>query len=153
MPRVKATIELPGRIYDAETCWYDVQRWPEWVDGLARVIEIRGDWPKRGSEVIWESHPAGRGTVRERVAHYEPRSGQTSDVDDASISARQSVTFQPRDEGVQLQFELEYTLKRRSPVSWLVDLVFIRRLMGASLGRTLDRFQAVLSDSPPAAVK
>ena len=153
MPRVSAKIELPGRVYDAETCWYDIERWPEWVDGLARVIEVRGDWPRPGSEVIWESHPAGRGTVRERVTDYEHRAGQTSDVDDHSISARQSVTFQPRDEGVELQLALEYTLKRRSPVSWLVDLVFIRRLMGASLGRTLDRFQAVLSTSPPGAFK
>ncbi len=153
MPRVSARIELPGRVYDAETCWYDTERWPEWVDGLTRVIEVRGDWPRAGSEVIWESHPAGRGTVRERVTDYEPRAGQTSDVDDDSISARQSVTFQPRDEGVELQLALQYTLKRRSPVSWVVDLVFIRRLMGASLGRTLDRFQAVLSTSPPGAFK
>lgn len=151
MPRVKATIELPGRVYEAEACWYDVERWPEWVDGLARVIEVRGDWPKAGSEVTWESHPAGRGTVRERVTDYEPRSGQRSDVDDESITARQSVTFEPQGDGVQIQFALEYTLKRRSPVSWLVDLVFIRRLMGASLGRTLERFQTVLRTSPPGA--
>jgi Polyketide cyclase / dehydrase and lipid transport len=153
MPRVTATIELPGRVYDAETCWYDVERWPDWVDGLARVIEVRGDWPRPGAEVIWESHPAGRGTVRERVTYYQPRSGQTSEVEDDSISARQSVTFQPRDDGVELQLALEYTLKRRSPVSWLVDLLFIRRLMGASLGRTLGRFQDVVSDSPPSGFK
>lgn len=148
MPRVSATIELPGRVYEAETCWYDLEHWPEWVDGLAQVVEVRGDWPKPGSEVIWESNPAGRGTVRERVTDYEPRGGQTSSVDDESISGRQTVTFQPRDDGVELQLALDYTLKRRSPVSWLVDLVFIRRLMGASLGRTLDRFQVVLGNSP-----
>jgi polyketide cyclase/dehydrase/lipid transport protein len=151
MPRVSATIELPGRVYEAETCWYDLERWPQWVDGLARVIEVRGDWPGPGSEVVWESHPAGRGIVRERVSEYEPRAGQTSEVDDDSISARQSVTFQPRDEGVRLELALDYTLKRRSPLGWLVDLVFIRRLMGASLGRTLERFQAVLGSSPPGA--
>ena len=140
-------------MYDAESCWYDVKRWPEWVDGLARVLEVRGDWPKPGSEVIWESHPAGRGTVRERVIDYQPRSGQTSNVDDDSISARQSVDFQPHGDGVQLQFALEYKLKRRSPVSWLVDVVFIRRLMGASLGRTLERFQSALGNSHPGAFK
>ena len=153
MPRVTATIELPGRVYDAEACWYDVDRWPEWVDGLARVIEVRGDWPKPGAEVIRESHPAGRGTVHERVTAYEPRSGQTSAVDDESISARQSVTFQPHGDGVEIRFALDYKLKRRSPATWLVDLVFIRRLMGASLGRTLERFRAVLSTSPPGAFK
>jgi Polyketide cyclase / dehydrase and lipid transport len=148
MPTVSATIELPGRVFDAETSWYDLEGWPRWVDGLARIVEVRGDWPKPGSEVIWESHPAGRGIVREHVTDYEPRAGQTSTVDDESISGRQTVTFQPRDEGVKLELALEYTLKRRSPFSWLVDLVFIRRLMGASLGRTLERFQAVMGNSP-----
>jgi uncharacterized membrane protein len=144
MPRVSATIELPGRVYDAETAWYDTARWPQWVDGLARVVEVRGEWPKTGSEVIWESHPAGRGTVRERVAQYAARSGQTSDVDDDSISARQSVNFRPKDEGLEVQLTLEYAIKRRSAVSGLVDLLFIRRLMGASLGRTLSQFRAVV---------
>ncbi len=138
-------------MYDAERCWYDLERWPEWVDGLARVVEVRGDWPKPGSEIVWESHPAGRGTVHERVMSFEPRSGQTSDIDDDSISARQSVTFRPVGDRVQVEFALDYTLKRRTPLSWLVDLVFIRRLMGASLGRTLARFRAVLGDSPPSA--
>ena len=149
MPRVSATIELPGKVYEAETAWYDTARWPRWVDGLARVVEVRGDWPKPGSEVIWQSHPAGRGTVRERVSQYEPRSGQTSDVEDDSISARQSVTFRPQDEGVELQLTLEYALKRRSAVSGLVDLLFIRRLMGASLGRTLGQFRAILEGTRP----
>src|SRR5438270_9262902 len=67
MPRVSAKIELPGRVYEAERCWYEVPRWPEWVDQLARVVEVRGEWPRAGSEVVWESHPAGRGTVREHV--------------------------------------------------------------------------------------
>ena len=142
---------LPGRVYDAEACWYDVDRW-------TRV----GGWPGRGDRGPGRLaqggcrgdlgvHPAGRGTVRERVTEYEPRSGQRSDVDDESISGRQTVTFQPQADGVQIQLALDYALKRRSPVSWLVDLVFIRRLMGASLGRTLERFQAVLSASPPGA--
>jgi hypothetical protein len=151
MPRVSATIELPGKVYEAEACWYEVGRWPQWVDGLARVVEVRGEWPKPGSEVIWESHPAGRGTVHERVTDYEPRTGQASEVEDDSITGRQTVTFQPSDAGLQLELALEYRLKRRSPLSWLVDLVFIRRLMGASLGRSLGQFRALLGDSPPGA--
>jgi hypothetical protein len=153
MPRVKAAIELPGRVYDAETCWYDLNRWPGWVDGLARVLEVRGDWPALGSEVVWESYPAGRGTVRERVSTYEPRSGQTSEIEDDSISGIQRVSFEPLAEGLQLELALEYRLKRRSAVSGLVDILFIRRLMGASLGRTLTGFRAVLGDSPPGAFK
>ena len=147
MPRVSAKIELPGRVYEAERCWYEVPRWPEWVDQLARVVEVRGEWPKTGSEVVWESHPAGRGTVREHVVQYEPRSGQTSEVEDDSISGRQSVSFRPQSGGLEVELALDYTLKGRSPVSGLVDILFIRRLMGASLGRTLTQFRAVVQSA------
>lgn len=149
MPRVSARIELPGRVYDAETCWYDLERWPEWVDGLAEIVEVQGDWPRRGATVVWESGPAGRGAVRERVVEYEPRLGQASEVEDDSITARQRVAFAPAGQGVEVGLSLDYRLKRRSPVSPLVDLLFIRRLMEASLGRTLTQFAVVLSDSSP----
>src|SRR5437660_10180007 len=153
MARVSATVELPGRVYEAETCWYDLSRWPDWVDGLGHVVEASDGWPGAGALVVWESVPAGRGTVREQVVSYEPRSGQTSQVEDDSISGQQTVAFVPRDDGLELRLSLDYRLKRRSPVSALVDLLFIRRLMGASLGRTLTQFRAVLSDSPPSAFK
>ena len=65
----------PGSVHEAETCWYDTDRWPEWMDGLARVVAVEGDWPGVGSSVTWESGPAGRGRVRERVIAYEPLAG------------------------------------------------------------------------------
>jgi hypothetical protein len=151
--RVSASLELPGRVYEAETCWYDLERWPKWVDGLAEIVEVQGDWPRTGSVVVWRSLPAGRGTVREQVIEYEPRSGQTSQVQDDSITARQRVSFTARHQRAELRLSLDYRLKRRSPVSALVDLLFIRRLMTASLARTLAQFSAVLSDSPPPAFK
>jgi hypothetical protein len=151
MARVSATIELPGRVYEAETCWYDLSRWPDWVDGLGHVAQVTGDWPRAGAVVVWESVPAGRGTVREQVIEYEPRSGQRSQVEDDSIAGRQSVAFTPSSDGLELRLSLDYRLKRRSPISALIDLLFIRRLMGASLARTLTQFQIVLSDSPPGA--
>lgn len=149
MPRVSASLELPGRVYEAERCWYDLERWPEWVDGLAEIVEVQGDWPEAGSAVVWISGPAGRGTVHERVTEYEPRSGQTSQVEDDSITGLQRVAFGPRDQGAELRLSLEYRLKRRSLLNALVDLLFIRRLMAASLARTLAQFSAVLSASPP----
>lgn len=148
MSGVNARIEVPGTIYEAETCWYDTDRWPGWVDQLARVCEVRGEWPRAGAEVIWESGPAGRGTVRERVAEYEPRVGQVSEVEDDSIVGRQRVSFAPADAGAEVVLSLDYKLKRRSPVSALVDLVFIRRLMRASLSRTLAGFRAELGSRP-----
>jgi hypothetical protein len=148
MSRVSATVELPGRVYDAEQCWYDLDRWPKWVDQFHALLESTGDWPKAGSTLIWQSTPAGRGRVTEDVVEYEPRSGQTSQVDDDSITGRQSVRFTALEDGVELQLSLEYRLKRRSPFSAVTDLLFIRRLMAASLARTLAEFQLVLGDSP-----
>jgi hypothetical protein len=153
MASVSASLELPGRIFEAETCWYDLERWPEWVDGLAEVVEVQGDWPRPGSTVVWVSGPAGRGTVRERVTEYEPRSGQASEVEDNSITGVQRVAFAPRGHGAELRLSLDYRLKRRSPLSALVDLLFIRRLMAASLARTLAQFSALLCDSPPTGFK
>jgi hypothetical protein len=153
MSRVSATIELPGRVYDAEQCWYDLSRWPEWVDQFHELIETQGDWPRVGSVVRWQSTPLGRGTVTEKVLEYEPRSGQLSQVEDDSISGRQSVTFTAHQDGLELRLALDYRLKRRSPFSAVTDLLFIRRLMGASLGRTLAQFQVLAGDSPSGAFK
>jgi hypothetical protein len=153
MPQVSATVELPGRVYDAEQCWYDLSRWPEWVDQFHEIVETHGDWPTVGSVVVWQSTPAGRGTVTEQVVEYEARSGQASRVEDDSISGRQSVTFTARQDGLELRLALEYRLKRRSPFSAVTDLLFIRRLMGASLARTLAQFQVLVNDSPSGAFK
>lgn len=147
MPRVSATIELATSVHEAETAWYDTDRWPQWVDQLAEVLEVQGDWPRAGSGVVWESGPAGRGRVAERVVEYEPLHGSTVEVEDASITGTQQVTFDPFSEGVQVGLSLEYRLKRRSPFSALVNVVFIRRLMGASLARTLSQFRAALPAS------
>lgn len=124
----------------AERCWYDTCRWPEWVEGLERVIEVADGWPGVGASVVWESGPAGRGRVIERVLEYEPLRGQASEVRDSSIRGRQTVTFSAAGDGVEVALALEYQLLRRSLVSPVVDLLFIRRAMTASLGATLNRF-------------
>ena len=56
------------------------------------------------------------------------------------------MAFAPVADGVQVVLLLEYRLHRRSPVTPLVDVLFIRRAMAQSLGRTLDRFGARLRD-------
>ena len=153
MAQVGAAVELPGRVFETETCWYDLRRWPQWVDGLAEVLEIQGDWPRAGSVVVWKSGPAGRGNVREEVVEYEPRLGQTSQINDDSITGRQRIAFTPKADGVEVRLTLEYRLKRRSLVSGLVDLLFIRRLMRASLTRTLSQFQLIAGGPPGNAFK
>ncbi|HEX2102864.1 MAG TPA: hypothetical protein VHF51_04390, partial [Solirubrobacteraceae bacterium] len=67
MGRVRASVDLSGQASDAEALWYDHRRWPAFVDGLKNVARVTGDWPHVGAEVVWDSHPGGRGRVLERV--------------------------------------------------------------------------------------
>lgn len=134
-----------GAVNDVEACWYDTTRWPEWIDGLDRVVEVTGPWPDAGSSVTWESQPAGRGRVRERVIDHEPLAGMTTAVEDDSIVGRQRVGFLAADAGVQVELTLEYSIKRRSVLTPVVDRLFVRGPMASSLLRTLERFGAVLA--------
>jgi Polyketide cyclase / dehydrase and lipid transport len=140
MRTVRATQTVAGAIGDVERRWYDTGRWSLWVDGLERVLDISGPWPEPGAVVTWESGPAGRGRVVERVVEHQPLKGQMSDVSDPSISGRQSVAFEPVDHGVEVTLTLSYALNRRSPVTPVVDLLFIRRAIASSLQTTLSRF-------------
>jgi hypothetical protein len=144
MGAVTVTRAFPATVAEAERCWYDTARWSRWIDGLDRVLAVEGPWPEAGSAVTWESGPAGRGRVLERVTAYEPRRGQTLEVRDASITGRQSVVFESSDAGVEVTMRLEYRLARRSPMTPLFDLLFIRRAMAASLETTVTRFGAEL---------
>jgi hypothetical protein len=144
MGRARVLHTFAGSVRQAQACWYDTTRWPVWVDGLEQVLRVDGDWPRVGSRVTWESGPAGRGRVTERVIAYDSACGQTLEVDDTSIGGLQSVSFAPAPHGVQVGLSLEYRLKKRSIVSPLVDLLFIRRAMAVSLEATVARFGAEL---------
>ena len=140
MGRAKASITVPGRAADAEALWYDHHRWPSWVDGFGHVVSLSGDWPERGAELVWESPPGGRGRVTERVVAYEMRTGQTLEVEDATMSGRQTVKFEPGPDSVEVTLALEYQIKDRTPLTPVVDLLFVRRAMGDALRRTVTRF-------------
>ncbi len=145
MSTVRVVQTFDGTVHDAERCWYDTGTWPGWVDGLARVVSVEGDWPEPGSVVRWESGPAGRGHVTERVVGYEPLAGQTTEVLDDAITGRQTVSFSPdADDAVQVELALEYDIRKRSLFTPLVDLLFIRRAMTTSLRSTLSHFGAHL---------
>ena len=145
MRAVRVGVTVPGTVHEAETCWYDTGRWPSWVEGLASVLEVSGEWPQAGSTVVWESGPAGRGRVRERVVEHVPLEGQTVEVDDESIRGHQEVAFTPAPEGVEISLSLAYEIKQRSVFTPLLDLLFIRGAMERSLRATLGRFDAELA--------
>ena len=139
---VRVTQTLPGTVYEIEQRWYDTSRWTVWVEGLRRVVDVSEGWPQVGSSITWDSGPAGRGHVVERVVAHEPLAGQTVEVDDSSITGRQSVAFVPVDDGVEVQLTLSYEIKNRSMFTPVVDALFIKRAMATSLATTLGRFGA-----------
>jgi len=130
--RATATVALPGRISDAEALWYDLARWPAFVDGFGHVTKRTGDWPAAGAVVMWASTPGGRGLVREQVVSHTVREGQVLSVEDETIAGTQTVAFAPG----AMTLTLEYALKARNPLGAL----FIRRAFRDSLRRTLARF-------------
>jgi Polyketide cyclase / dehydrase and lipid transport len=140
MSRAVATVTVPGRVADAEEPWYDKHRWAAWVDGFGHVVKLEGEWPQPGARLLWDSPPKGRGRVVERAIAYEPRVGHTLEVEDERLEGTQTVTFEPVGEEVRITLALDYELKRRQPLTPLIDLLFIRRALRASLTRTLTRF-------------
>ena len=139
MGRATAAIDVPGRASDAEELWYDPLRWPAWLDGFGHVVEVSEAWPAEGS-LRWNSAPGGRGLVLETVIAYEPRSGQSLAVEDGRLRGTQRVAFTPGPDAVRVELSLEYELKERNPLTPLVDGLFVRREIAASLRRTLARF-------------
>jgi uncharacterized membrane protein len=140
--RVRAEIEVAALASAAEELWYDTSRWPTFVDGLAHVSKVEGDWPRDG-RVLWDARVDGRGRVDERVVEHEARVGQTVRVEDEKITGTQRVEFHPADDGCTIVLALEYRLKLDPPQRQLIDL-FARRPLRDSLKRTLQRFRREL---------
>jgi Polyketide cyclase / dehydrase and lipid transport len=140
VPTVRATTTVPGRVVEAEELWYDPHRWAAWIDGFGHVAKLEGDWPREGARLLWDSRPNGRGRVSETVVSYEARAGQTLAVEDRRLAGTQRIAFEPADDAVRLSLTLEYRLKERSLITPIIDMVFIRRALQASLQRTLARF-------------
>jgi uncharacterized membrane protein len=139
--RAVAHIEVAGPISEAERLWYDLDRWPSFVDGFGHVTKREGEWPKDGARIVWASERDGRGLVSERVVAYEVRVAQTVEVEDPRITGTQRVSFEPAGEGrCRVVLELDYRLKQAGPFGGMVDALFVRRAFRDALRRTLSRF-------------
>jgi hypothetical protein len=149
MRTVRVVRTFAASVPDAEAHWYDTGRWAEWVDGLERVVAVEGAWPRTGATVNWRSGPAGRGSVTEHVLAHEPLQGQTVEVADDAIRGEQAIAFTPEPPGVRVELSLAYEIRRRSPLTPVVDLLFIRRAMTDSLEQTLSRFGVSLEAAHP----
>jgi hypothetical protein len=71
---------------------------------------------------------------------YEARTGQTVEVEDATMTGRQQVAFTPAPDHVDVTLSLTYVIKDRTLVTPVVDLLFVRRAMADALRRTVTRF-------------
>jgi hypothetical protein len=120
--------------------WTDLSRWPSFVEGFARVVEADPDWPRSG-RLIWESIPAGRGRVTEKVAEAPSAGLFATLVFEDRLAGRQTFRAIESSDGARVELSLEYTLTRYGPLGALADAVFIRRALRDSLRRTMARFE------------
>ena len=141
MGRAREIALVPLEPEEAMALWTEVRRWPSFVEGFARVLELDAEWPSTGSTVVWESVPGGRGRVTERVLAHEPGREFETQVFDEELAGTQAVSFRPGDdEGTAVEVELRYELARGGPLRAVTDFLFIRRALTDSLRRTLRRY-------------
>jgi polyketide cyclase/dehydrase/lipid transport protein len=135
----RAEAEVPLAPEAALRLWTDLSRWAGFVEGFARVVEADPDWPAAG-RVVWESIPAGRGQVTEKVAE-PPVAGEFATlVFEDRLAGRQMFRAVESADGARVELSLEYTLTKYGPLGALADAIFIRRALRDSLRRTLERF-------------
>ena len=138
MPEVRAEVDVELAPKRAQSLWADPRRWPSFVDGFGRVLEVEPGWPQAGTKAIWESRPNGRGRVTERMREYGDGVVVTAVYED-QLSGVQTVRF----EDGRMLATLEYELTRASRIT---DFLFIRRLLRQSVERTLARFAIEAAD-------
>ena len=135
MAVVRRTTVVELAPHAAFDLWADTSRWPTFVDGFARVVQLEPAWPEPGSKIVWESTPAGRGRVTERVVRLADDEFAT-EVFEERLHGTQTLLF---DVG-EVVMQLEYELATGGPLRKLTDLFFIRRALTDMLARTLRRF-------------
>jgi hypothetical protein len=141
MPTVRSIGDLPAPVPLAARLWTDVSRWPTFVDGFGHVLEIDESWPEPGSKVVWQSGPAGRGRVTERILERDEEHVVT-EVFDEQMHGRQAVFFEPG----RVTMDLDYELAKPGPFSRITDVLFIRRSLAMALDRTIRRFSTEAGD-------
>ena len=120
--------------------WTDVSRWSSFVEGYARTLELHPSWPDGGARVVWESTPAGRGRVTEKVAEREGPDRFVTHVFEERLTGTQTFRVVESEGGSRAELSLEYRLAKYGPLGAVADALFIRRAIRDSLRRTLFSF-------------
>jgi Polyketide cyclase / dehydrase and lipid transport len=147
MGKAHSVVTSAGTVHQAETAWCDTARWHAWVEGFETIVSVSDDWPAAGAVALWESSPAGRGSVSERVLRLEPLELIESEIEDGHVIARQLVTFTPLQDGVEVMVDFAYRIKGRSPLTPVLDALFVRRAMQSWLQTSLNRFAVELASA------
>jgi polyketide cyclase/dehydrase/lipid transport protein len=137
--RASARAALPLTPAEVLELWADVERWPSFVEGFARRLELTEAWPEPGGRVVWESTPDGRGRVTEIVTERTGDRLSTLVYEDA-LAGTQTLRALPASDGSEVELSLEYELTRYGPLRGIADALFIRRALRDALRRTLFRF-------------
>ena len=124
---------------EALELWKDVRRWPTFVEGFARVVEMSPEWPAEGAKLVWESIPGGRGRVTEKVLESAPGRFRTRVFEEA-LAGEQTVLFEEDADGARIGLKLDYELTKGGPFAVLTDFLFIRRALRDAQRRTVRRF-------------
>jgi hypothetical protein len=120
--------------------WTDVDRWATFIEGFAHPLERSPEWPAGGARLVWESTPAGRGRVTEKVAESEGPDRFVTQVFEDRLHGTQTFRVVESEGGSRAELSLEYKLTKYGPLSAIADAIFIRRAIRDSLRRTLARF-------------
>jgi hypothetical protein len=144
MPRTAtaATI-VPLDPAAALALWTDLDRWPSFVEGFARIAERDPGWPAEGARVAWESGAGGRGLVTERVVEHGSGVFVTQVFEDRLTGTQRLAVAPGRHEvgdDARVELSLEYELTSGAPLRAVADVLFIRRALRDALRRTLGRF-------------
>ena len=140
MRTASAVSSVPLGPEDAMRLWRDVERWPSFVEGFARRLELSPGWPEKGARVVWESNPDGRGRVTETVLDHGPDRFATQ-IFEERLMGTQTFFVAPANDGSEVALTLDYELESHGPLRGLADALFIRRALRDSLRRTLFRFE------------
>ncbi len=141
MRTVVARQLLPGASVDeAARLWFDLSRWPSFIDGFGAMALWHGEWPQPDARIVWDSLRNGRGRVVEQVTEFEPGVSHVVSVEDPQLRGTQRVRFGACEGGCELSLELDYELKQPGIGGRLTDVLFVRRAVDDALRRTLRRF-------------
>jgi uncharacterized protein YndB with AHSA1/START domain len=141
MSEVEAEVEIEVPLADVWALYFDPEAWRTWVDGFARITASDG-YPERGGTLSWESTPAGRGRVSERVLEHEPRSLHRVSYTDPGSAGELETRFEmvpAKGEArrTRVRQRLSYALHEAGALSAITDRLFIRSQMRGSLQRSL----------------